>query len=388
MNMTVTAKPHKARLNLRAAAPSLDSFEETYKTAYSHGLEAIYALETVDLKTVKKLHPSSLVLSQQPESPEDPKQETHVKEPQLEFNFGDGFNTWMKPLLGREPIQVLGLSPQAEAALCDQEVRLLADLFAEDLATIKPFRGMGQGHVDEIHIKLKEYLSGRSLLRTETVSFCSWVRSLMAEIEFKKAAAFLHTYGISDMIPLSPADNAEMRSASREKQQRWAEEVRGALQSDAVVNAVSKDWQCVVKAFLVPWMRQRYNVVTCDELKERMEQIAVETEWTEKAIAFFAETFFGGNQPWECFLHKVEEGVYCSDSELFDMACNVIERAQSYFYKPHIVYRYMDFLSLVSCELAKEWKSCPQGFLERLFRRYSAFRVLRGSNGDLEIALS
>ena len=34
---------------------STKSFEEVYKTSYSHGLESIYRIENIDLKTVRKL---------------------------------------------------------------------------------------------------------------------------------------------------------------------------------------------------------------------------------------------------------------------------------------------------------------------------------------------
>jgi hypothetical protein len=103
------------------------SFEETYKSSYSHGLEAIYALETVNVRSIRRL--------QAPPAQPPPLRAPCVlpMAPQLEFDFGASFRAWLEPFLLDEPIQVLGLSRHAEKCLLEQRKERLRDLIGCNL---------------------------------------------------------------------------------------------------------------------------------------------------------------------------------------------------------------------------------------------------------------
>lgn len=101
-------------LNVRT--PDLQSFEGTYKTAYSHGLEAIYALENVDLKSIRRISDAQESEPLQPKSPPRPLQPLEAPEPQLELDLGDGYRSWIESFVLQEPIHVLGVSPMPKNA--------------------------------------------------------------------------------------------------------------------------------------------------------------------------------------------------------------------------------------------------------------------------------
>lgn len=67
--------------------PSTESFEKTYETAYSHGLEAIYSLETVDVASIKTFSFVSKPEQKKVFTLEDP-------DPQLSLDFGSAFRDW------------------------------------------------------------------------------------------------------------------------------------------------------------------------------------------------------------------------------------------------------------------------------------------------------
>src|SRR5262245_23100732 len=108
----------------------VENYLETYKQVYSHpGLEAIYTLKNVDVNTIRRLNdPTSITsgaqLKEVTTSPVDEIEES----PQLEFDFGGEFRTWVRPLVLDEPIQVLGLSTHIEKILQSHEKAVLKDL--------------------------------------------------------------------------------------------------------------------------------------------------------------------------------------------------------------------------------------------------------------------
>lgn len=68
---------------------TLKSFEEISKTAYSHGLEAIYAIEKIDLNSIRRIS--------EPSPPKIVQHKRSISAPsQLEFDFGDSYRGWME----------------------------------------------------------------------------------------------------------------------------------------------------------------------------------------------------------------------------------------------------------------------------------------------------
>lgn len=372
---------------LPARSSTEQSFDETYKAAYSHGLENIYALENVDLKSIRRI--------------EEPKRNAAFSqlkpeclfiapglENQLEFDFGDDFCGCMESFLVREPIHVLGLSRHAERCLLEHDKHVLRDLLHTDLREFVFFKGMGQGHIDEIQQKLKSYLDGRALQNCRQVDFCAWIRSLMADADRKKAYVCLELYQLADLLSLSPAENVEVRCLTLEKKQEWIEAALAQFRSEKYRQVVSIDMNRIVNIFVKPWMRQRFGFATQHELLERLEKISENSQVTSLAFNFFSEVYFDRVSPLNYFLYQVDEELYCADESSARQYRLIVERAHSYFYKSQISYTLPQLVNLLAREFAKDWQGFAQGFLEKVLRQSSRFRTRRAASGQLIIRLA
>jgi hypothetical protein len=132
----------------------MTALENSVQTAsfptYSHGLESIYKIETIDVKSIRKLSDSK------------PKVPTILLEEgedhQLSFDFGPSFRSWISPITLLEPLQVLGLPKPIEKMLNEKEFRSVGDLQSGRLKEV----GLGQGHVEDIQLSLGRYLAGKT----------------------------------------------------------------------------------------------------------------------------------------------------------------------------------------------------------------------------------
>ena len=77
-------------------------FDLISKTAYSHGLEAIYAIENVDLRTLRKLQQNPL---EELRPTPKPQRKVPGLENQYQLELGSGFRCWIAPFFKKEPIQ-------------------------------------------------------------------------------------------------------------------------------------------------------------------------------------------------------------------------------------------------------------------------------------------
>lgn len=134
----------------------LDDFERTRQNAYSHGLEKIYALENVDIRSIRKIGTSTAPAKPQPKK--NSRNYSHSRFEQLELPFDFPFKKTMDLLVYREPLQVIGFSKRIESWLLGLGKRVVGDLLESDRQSIIRLKGIGQGHLDEINEKLQSYL--------------------------------------------------------------------------------------------------------------------------------------------------------------------------------------------------------------------------------------
>jgi len=358
---------------LQQATPS---FEETFEKSYSHGLENIYALETVDIKSVRKISES-----------EPKKVEVHhqpVSEPtgQFELDLGNEYRNWIEPFLLNEPIKVLELTRSAEHSLQEHDKNYLKDIVGADLRDFVT----GQGHIDEIQSKLSDYIRGRPTERAYHLEFNSWLKSLFATIDQKKAKVFLDSYQLGDLITLSKAENVEVKQLSFERRLQWIEEVRQELLGRA--DEVDQEIKKVTEVFVISWMRGRLGMATEAHLYERLQSVSESPEITDKAINFFRNVFCNGEFPLNKHLIQVDYKLFCSDKHFAESYNQVIEKSLTYFYKPTLSYPLPDLKKWVEREFATTWKGFNEGFLEKALRLSSQFRVRKGSAGHLVVRLA
>lgn len=360
------------------------SFEETHKTAYSHGLESIYALENVDLKTVRRLGGDE-------KKPEAPKQFQVIieefEEPQLQLDLGDEWKGKIESFVPQEPIQVLGLAKPAEKCLLEQGKTRLKDLIQADLRSFIFFKGMGQGHLEEIKQKLAHYLQGRSINRSSTVDFHAWIRSLIATYDRKKMFVLFESYGLSEMIALNAAEAMEVRRLTVEKRQDWVKEAIAFLSSEEIATSVKRDIQSIVNILVKPWIRERGGLATLCELEERLLQISPGQNISRLVMAMFGDLYFSKQFPLGSYLSFVD-GNYAVDQDVASCYWEIINRTMSYFYHPEVKYALLELVAYLEKEMALNWHGYRDGTVAKVLRMSPKFRVRKGSSHQLMIWLA
>ncbi|MFQ5729545.1 MAG: hypothetical protein ACE5GN_04210, partial [Waddliaceae bacterium] len=311
--MVVVENFQRGNKNLESSSPSLESFEETYKTAYSHGLEDIYSIKNVDLKTVKRIQESEPEVLALPEEVTTFDVDDSFSDGQLEMDLGDTFRGWIEPFLLREPIQVLGLTHHAELCLIEHEMLFLQDLIGRDLREFVFLKGMGQGYIDEIQKRMKAYIGNQSLERSFRIEFGSWMKSIFAGLDRKKAAVFLHSYGLEGLILLSKAERTEVKHTDSKAKDKWAKEFYVELRAEGRLAQVHEDMSRIVNIFIIPWMRNRLHKATTNELIERMERVSDSKERTSHIIRFFSDVYYDKQFPLAKYLYTIEEDIYGCD---------------------------------------------------------------------------
>lgn len=372
---------HPAEVN------TLKSFEDIYKTAYSHGLEAIYAIEKIDLNSIRRIsepQPIKVVAKQQ-----KPAISVQSQLPnQLEFDFGDAYRGWMESFVVREPIQVLGLSRHAEKSLSTNGKMVLRDLIGVDLHSFVFFKGMGQGHIDEIQQKLSQYLNGRVLHQCPTVDMAAWMRSWLGQADRKKVFVCLQPYHLEGFVALSMAENLEVGRLPPDKKLEWTNDILSEIRKEKIRLSINEDLKKIVDVFIKPWMQRRQGMATRQEIMERLQKISDEPELTAYIFDFLSSTFSNGSFPLKSFLYEVDEQLYCSDAHIAANYKVVQDRAHSYFYKSEICYTLSHLVQLMSRELACSWQVLEEGFMEKALRQSSHFHVRKQREGGLMVRLA
>lgn len=362
------------------------SFEETYKTAYSHGLEAIYALENVDPKSIRRIEQP--LLKEVPKKRDTPPKQCAAQEQQLEFDLGPPYRTWIAPFLKKEPIQVLGLSPLAERCLLSNDKKLLRDILETDLQKFIFFKGMGQGYIDEIQHKLNLYIDGVSLHRSQAIDFVSWLRTLVAALDRKKTALALQSYKLITLFSLSPLENGEVNRLTPEKRHEWIQEMTAQFQMTARNRSVIADMKEIADVFVKPWMRRRLGIAAQHELSERLHKASVQADIASDIIHFFSVMYFNNLFPLHPYLQSVDPLIYCVDEISADHYDKVRKKALSYFYKSTTQYPLQHLISLIERECARNWQGFSEGFTEKVLRYSPQFQVRKNAQNVLIVRLS
>jgi hypothetical protein len=360
-------------------SPVYASFEDVYKTAYSHGLEAIYALENVDIKTVRRLSEDQTpqpILGDVPKSPllipETPRQ--------LEFDFGEEYRSWIEPFVLNEPIQVLGLPKLAEKCLVEHGKILLRHLHGVDLRAFVFFKGMGQSHLDELQQKLLDYLSAHPAERCDEVDYASWLRTITAALNRKKICVYLESFELFDLLTLSPVESIEVKRLSLEQRLQWREGIVTELREPAQELLVKQGIQRIVNVFIRPWVRRRQGFTTQQEIQERLQHTARQPSIVPFLLDFLSATYYEERYPLND-LFLIEDGLFFVDRASLDSYQAVVNQAMTYFYKKGIFYGLKELTAYLIREFAIGWKGFPPGFIEKVLKYCPYFSVRKGDNG-------
>lgn len=230
------------------------SFEEVYQSSYSHGLEQIYKLENIDIKSVRKIEVRA-----------ESVKEARVEEA-ADLDLGDGHRLWITPQVFEEPIEVLELHKQPEKILKEQGIVDLKGLYEADLSGFVYTKGMGQGHIVELQGKLNRYLAGKPLTRQYEIDFESWIKAILAPLTRKESLLLMEAHGLEHSLVLTPMDVMEVRKMSGEEKAACAREAAGKIEKHKVI----KRFREIESAFIRPWVLGRLGIASREEVEARL----------------------------------------------------------------------------------------------------------------------
>lgn len=373
-------------------SPSTPGFERIQKSIYTDGFESIYALENVDLSTVRPMMQARTesiadgVKELSSPSSEGPLlQSEEVEEDQLEMELGAAYCEWMPSLRLSEPIQVLELSQPAYKALIEGGKTLIRDLTEASPQDLIQLKGLGQGHLDEISSKCQSYLGAQALKRSRSIDFAALLRATLGTEDRKACSLCLEPFELSALFPLAPADEVELRHLSSERRQERREAAQVELTSERKRRLLQGLLEDIAVAFIHPWMRRRMGIATEHEILERLERLSTQPSMTKKILSFIRDTYFQEQFPLRDSLMEGAPGVYCVDSYTHQLYSQLIKRAHSYFGSLQHEYALDDLSIYLEREFSRLWQGFPEGFVAKVLRMTPSFSVYKGKNHRLYI---
>lgn len=392
--LPTTPAPPPSKVSLKAAIPEPPPLPHTSigaaalrqtsvpEGSYSHGLEAIYAIETVDIASIRPLQKK--ILSEQPAARQPAEAQIDAAEQQLHFDFGAYWSEQISSFTLLEPIDVLQLPARPLQLLKEHGKQLLGDLISMDLHSLVFIKGMGQGHIDEIRNKLAAYVKGQNLSASPYVGLASWVRSLIAGCCHKKSYALLSTYQLQHLVKLSPVETVELRNLSGEKRRCWENEAAEYLSKEAS-SRFSQQINSVASALIKPWVERRGGIASQQELVERFTMVSDSEENVLPVLALFSDVFCMGACPFSQSLVTLDSELFAANSWYADLFDLIIRRASSYFLRSETTYRLDSLCELVCREFASEWRECSVDLIAAVLRRSPAFLVRKHTDWGLMV---
>ncbi|MBA3602424.1 MAG: hypothetical protein H0W50_02000 [Parachlamydiaceae bacterium] len=367
---------------------AFDTFESTYQRSYSHGLEKIYALENVDIRSVRKISAPTPFRLENHSKKVTSKPSKRIIE-QLEFCFEATFQQVLAPFIFREPVQVLCLTKKIEKYLFDQDKLTVGDLLEDDKQTLIPLKSLGQGHLDEIVTKLHNYLEEFATTKNSPrIEFTSWMKTLVADLDAKKCAVLLETFQLPPLVPLSPSENAEIRKLTNEKCNQWIKEAMSECRTPSKKQQLNSDLQNITNVYLKPWLRKRGSIASVAEVHEYLLKLSGDHPHAIQILEFISHVYFDQKFPFAVALLEIDEELYCDSTETADIYNSIIKTTFSYFYKDDLHYPLDSLIKWISYEHAKKWQGFSDNFIERILRLSSNFRVRKNGANQLTVKLS
>lgn len=323
-------------------------------------LDSLYEIETIDLKSVRRIG--------EREEKQAPVKEVVEQGAEQTLPLGGRFRLARRSFVLAEPIYVLGLSQHLEKLLIDGGKRRLGDLYLMESCDYLEMKGLGQGHIDEVQKKLREYLAGKVVENAPYVDFAAILRSLAVNIPPSLLATAASPYSLSHLIPLKASEKAEMRKKLEIRE--------GDLEgSRPLLQFALKE---VAEVYLIPWMERRGGVATKAELYERVAALSLNGEETFEILRFFEEEF-SLTLFEECI--QLREGLFATDAFSARRFGKVIESADSYLKSSETPYQLSQLIQWISREFAARWEVEEESYLKRALRLFPDYTIWMGPSG-------
>lgn len=351
--------------------------QETFNVSYSHGLEAIYSIETIDLKSIRKLNIFEPKKSD--EKKNIPAREVFF-ESQLCFDFGPAFREWIPSLVPEEPIQVLDLSKPVEKILLEKGLCKLESLSQANLQDLSFLRGVGQGHIEEIKNKLNQYLIDKPKGNTLYLDPLSLLKCFSAHIDRKKLYIAFEPYGLHSWITLSPMEKAELKRLNPESRCQWVQEVwLSDLQKRT--QFLEHQIELWVETWIRPWIFRRGGFAKKEEVFEWLFLHSLDEKIAEKVFSLLdSKISFDRYLP-------LYQGIFSASSDYQEKLQLILSKAISYFKKVKSWYYLEELSYYLQAEFALQWKSIDTKEIHLALSLSDIFQLIRGEEGKWVVSL-
>lgn len=329
---------------------------------YSHGLEKIYAFETINPKSVKslsvKIEKESTVISAKPTASE-----------QLKFNYGPYFEEALPNFRLLEPLSSLSLTTFAHKALTSRQLKTVEEV----ILFLKEPQGLGQGHLDELKAKIEAFVGKDPFKKRQTIHWLSLVRILCHDLEAKERYVLLARYGLQELYPITVSEQQEVNRWSEEQIEKAHQLVRD--KRTQLNEALFK----IQEAFIRPWMRIQDGLCSKKEILAHLFQLS------EDRAHFYEIQELMQALATPFTLPLVDLDLYASDTACAHAYTKVIELLKSYFYQPFVRYPVSQLVHFAEVDLIQQGHAIHARFIEKVLTHSSHFLVGHAESGKLEV---
>ncbi|MFN4174951.1 MAG: hypothetical protein ACK4HV_07615, partial [Parachlamydiaceae bacterium] len=234
-------------------------------------------------------------------------------------------------------------------------------------------KGMGQGHIDEISLKLNHYLSGKALKRQYHIDFGSWLISILAPLSRKESYLLLEASRVSHSLILTPMDLMEVKKMNSGQKAEMIFDAKSKILQQKL--EIVRRFREIEFAFLKPWVYGRLGIASREEIEERLLRVASEPDLTKWK-------FITGLVPEI----EIPEIYYASPHVEADFL--ILENAIRYFlWSDRSIYPIQDLYRLVSEKLCHSFRSVDYSKMLKFLEISEAFCLVK-ENGSLLVSVA
>lgn len=347
-----------------------------HENVYSHGLESIYAIETIDLKTIKPLN----IINES--APSTKKKYTHpLLDP--EFPFGSEFNQTISSFILNESVQALDLSKPCLQILTDFNLFYIRDVTKidfNDLEIHSNFKKISS----EIQPKLDAYLKEKQIYECVTIDFEAWIKSLISENHIKHYFLLKH-YDLTHLISVTPIMSVEIKRTKENDYLKYINDSKEELKTIDRQGLNNLNKEIITKSFLKPWIHGRHGIVKEYELLDYLEQLAENTHNFHSCIRLLSDIYEENNFIFKNNLITIYPELYCINESVYKNYKKIEGILKSYFPKSKETYLMNELIVFVIKELLIHWDSVEEEFVRKVIKTSPFFKINRNKNFEIEV---
>lgn len=355
---------------------------------FAEGFDAIYRLEEIDAKAVRKLRPLSLKTDLASAAPVD--HTTGRQTLEIRRKFGDDDQphfAWghigvkgLRSLKFQEPIGTLALSKHIESKLVESGFRFVGDL-VEDRGTFRQLRSLTHFQAEEVHQALAQYFKSCPTGVVSEFENEHFIRILLASFDCRFAYTFLEQYQLQEIIGLSDSQCQEVRRWSQSQVNHARHTVREQLKKEPRQEWIDYTLKKTAGALILPWIEIRGGIATRREIQEWVDMHSQSAKVNGLMAQLLSDIWQWPEFLWQPSLQRVEASrvndLFASNSHRLRDAEHLLRHIDQRFCRCGQIYP-LTFLShWISREWASCWRELDQSALMRLLNSCSNYRFER-----------